>query len=195
MSELKIIIAKNLIELRKRKKYTQADLAGILQYSDKTISKWEKGESLPDVEVLYEICNLYGVTLDFLTHEGGYEEKLEYVMKPSERRNRIVITLIFEFIVLLFFILIFIYNMLYHDKFAWPLLIWTLPACSFALIMPNKKWGSRKFNIPIYTTLTWTGITAIYLHMIYYGQNFWVLYLLGIPIQAIIILCNQLRYK
>ena len=190
-----MIIAKNLIELRKRKKYTQADLGGILQYSDKTISKWEKGESLPDIEVLYEICNLYGVTLDFLTHEGGYEEKLEYVIKPAEKRNRVVITLIYEFIVLLFFILIFVYNMLYHDKFVWPLLIWPFPACSLALIMPNKRWGSKKFNIPIYTTLTWTGISAIYLHMLYYGYNFWVLYLLAIPIQAIIILWSQLRYK
>ena len=70
MSDLKIIIARNLVELRKRNKYTQQDLAEILQYSDKAISKWEKGDSLPDIEVLYQICKLYGVTLDYLTHEG-----------------------------------------------------------------------------------------------------------------------------
>ena len=73
MDNIKNIIAKNLVELRKRKKYTQQDLANILQYSDKAISKWEKGDSLPDIEILYQICNLYGVTLDYLTHEGSYE--------------------------------------------------------------------------------------------------------------------------
>ena len=45
MDDLKQIISKNLIELRKRKKYTQLDVADMLQYSDKEISKWEKGDS------------------------------------------------------------------------------------------------------------------------------------------------------
>ena len=92
MDDLKQIIAKNLVELRKRKKYTQLDLANTLQYSDKAISKWEKGDSLPDIEVLYQICNLYGVTLDFLTHEGSFEEKKEYVLKKDERKNKVIIT-------------------------------------------------------------------------------------------------------
>ena len=52
MSELRKIIGKNLSELRKRKKYTQQELGEILLYSDKTISKWEKGESLPGIEIL-----------------------------------------------------------------------------------------------------------------------------------------------
>ena len=90
MEDLKKVISQNLIELRKRKKYTQADLAEILQYSDKAISKWEKGESLPDIEVLYQICNLYGVTLDYLTHEGNYEEKQDYVKKDTTDRKSVV---------------------------------------------------------------------------------------------------------
>lgn len=45
MEDIKKIIGKNLSLLRKRKKYTQADLADILKYSDKAISKWEKGVS------------------------------------------------------------------------------------------------------------------------------------------------------
>ena len=95
MSDLKAIIARNLVELRKSKKYTQQDLAEILQYSDKAISKWEKGDSLPDIEVLYQICNLYGVTLDFLTHEGSLEEKKEYIIPKYEIRNKAIITLLF----------------------------------------------------------------------------------------------------
>ncbi len=71
MSELRKIIGKNLSELRKRKKYTQQELGEILLYSDKTISKWEKGESLPGIEILCSLCDLYGITLDYLTHEGS----------------------------------------------------------------------------------------------------------------------------
>jgi transcriptional regulator with XRE-family HTH domain len=71
MSDLKQLIAQNLVELRKSRKYTQQDIANMVQYSDKAVSKWEKGESLPDIEVLYQICNIYGVTLDYLTHDGS----------------------------------------------------------------------------------------------------------------------------
>ena len=93
MEDIKVIIGKNLAELRKRKKYTQLDLANILQYSDKSISKWEKGDSLPDIEVLYNICNLYGVTLDYLTHEGNYSEKKEYIIKNRKfTLNKAIIT-------------------------------------------------------------------------------------------------------
>ena len=75
MSDLKKIIATNLVELRKMKKYTQQDVGNILGYSDKAISKWERGESLPDIDVLYQIADMYEVTLDFLTHEGSYKKK------------------------------------------------------------------------------------------------------------------------
>ena len=80
MSDLKQLIAQNLVELRKSRKYTQQDIANMVQYSDKAVSKWEKGESLPDIEVLYQICNIYGVTLDYLTHDGSYDEKKEYTI-------------------------------------------------------------------------------------------------------------------
>ena len=49
---IKNIVAKNLIELRKSRNLTQSELAEMLNYSDKTISKWENGDSLPDISVL-----------------------------------------------------------------------------------------------------------------------------------------------
>jgi transcriptional regulator with XRE-family HTH domain len=52
MRDVRQIIADNLIELRKVNKLTQLELAEKLNYSDKAISKWERGESLPDVEIL-----------------------------------------------------------------------------------------------------------------------------------------------
>ena len=69
MDKLNFIIAKNLSELRKRNRLTQAELAEKLNYSDKAVSKWEKGESLPGVEVLYKLSKLYGVSLDYIV--GG----------------------------------------------------------------------------------------------------------------------------
>ena len=58
MKDVRQIIAENLIELRKVNKLTQLELAEKLNYSDKAISKWERGESLPDVEILCQIADL-----------------------------------------------------------------------------------------------------------------------------------------
>ena len=52
MEDLKVIFAQNLIALRKQMKLTQIELAEKINYSDKAVSKWERGESIPDVSVL-----------------------------------------------------------------------------------------------------------------------------------------------
>ena len=60
MEKLNLIIAKNLSELRRQNKLTQLEVAEKLNYSDKAVSKWEQGESLPGIEVLYKLAKLYG---------------------------------------------------------------------------------------------------------------------------------------
>ena len=69
MQELKYIIAKNISELRKREALTQLELAEKLNYSDKAVSKWERGEAMPDIGVLKEIADLFSVSLDYLVEE------------------------------------------------------------------------------------------------------------------------------
>ena len=64
MNDLKLIVAKNITELRKQHGMTQLQLAEKLNYSDKAVSKWERGESVPDVAVLVEIAELFSVRLD-----------------------------------------------------------------------------------------------------------------------------------
>ena len=65
MEDLKIIIADNLISLRKANKLTQLELAEKLIYSDKAISNWERGESLPDIIILKQLADIYNVNIDF----------------------------------------------------------------------------------------------------------------------------------
>ena len=80
MDDLRKLIGKNLTELRKRKGLTQLKLAEMFNYTDRAVSKWESGETLPDVEVLYNLCEFYGVTLDYLTHEDNEI----YIKKDSQ---------------------------------------------------------------------------------------------------------------
>lgn len=194
MNDLKQIIAQNLVELRKRKKYTQLDLANILQYSDKSISKWEKGDSLPDIEVLYQICNLYGVTLDYLTHEGSYEEKKEYIVKETYHRNKVIIVGLIVSLIWFISILIFSYSLVYLNKAFWPALIWGFPLSFLLLLIFNTVWGKRKWKFFIITFLIWTSIASIFLQFVYMHQNIWPIFLLGIPPQIAIVLWSQMKH-
>ena len=64
-----MIIAKNLANLRKQAKMTQQELAEKLNYTDKAVSKWERGEALPDILVLKQLADMYGVKVDDFLHE------------------------------------------------------------------------------------------------------------------------------
>jgi transcriptional regulator with XRE-family HTH domain len=195
MSDLKMIIARNLVELRKSKKYTQQDLAEILQYSDKAISKWEKGDSLPDIEVLYQICNLYGVTLDFLTHEGSIEDKKEYIIPKYEIRNKAIITFLFIIAIWTLGVAAFVAINIYSNKVMWPIFVWCVPLSATLLIYFNLKWGKRLFNVFIFTIMLWGYIAGVFLQILYSANiNIWPIFLVGIPIEIAIILWAFLKH-
>lgn len=89
--QIKANIALNITELRKKNGMTQSELAKFLNYSDKSVSKWERGDGIPDVVVLQKIAELFGVTLnDLLKGEISVKKSTS---KPSTV-NRIIIPLL-----------------------------------------------------------------------------------------------------
>ncbi|MCQ2772827.1 MAG: helix-turn-helix domain-containing protein [Bacilli bacterium] len=79
------IIAKNILTLRKKNNLTQAGLAEKLCYSDKAISKWERAESLPDAEMLYNIAELFNVEIGYLFEEHSEEDN---VVETEEEKKK-----------------------------------------------------------------------------------------------------------
>ena len=75
LNELKLVTASNIIKLRTGKGMTQAELGAKLNYSDKTISKWERGEAIPDAYVLTQLAELFGVSVDFILSSHDKWEK------------------------------------------------------------------------------------------------------------------------
>ena len=86
MNDIKDIFAKNLSELRQASGMTQLELGERLNYSDKTVSKWERGESIPDAGMLKQIADVFGVSVDYLLEEisiaeGSLSKKAEFLTK------------------------------------------------------------------------------------------------------------------
>ena len=98
MDEIKLIIARNITDLRRKNNMTQAELAEKLNYSDKAVSKWERGESLPDVTVLKCIADTFRVTVDYLLQPEHHEQeermrKKNFLIQCYKRKILIFIAL------------------------------------------------------------------------------------------------------
>ena len=87
--ELNEIISKNLIELRKKNKLTQLELAEKLDFSNKSISKWESGEAIPNIEILMKLAKLYDVNLDYFVNEIHQEDSSKAVELVNDKKENI----------------------------------------------------------------------------------------------------------
>ena len=83
--ELEKIVAANITELRKSKQWTQLELAEKLNYSDKSISKWERGDGIPDLKTLCKMAELFSVSLDFFVTDGASEQLKKYAAPKEEK--------------------------------------------------------------------------------------------------------------
>ena len=83
--KLKHQLGANIVSYRKRIGLTQAGLAEKLNYSDKAVSKWERGESFPDVLTLVQLADLFGITVnDLLLDPNALPERTSKVEKVME---------------------------------------------------------------------------------------------------------------
>ena len=190
---LEQIVAANLTELRKAQKWTQAELAEKINYSDKSVSKWERGDGMPDLKVLVQLAELFGVTLDFFVTENAAQEKKKFQVPKQGLRFRVIVELLAVSIVFLIATVAYVAVATYKGEFHWMYFIWALPISSFLLMTFNARWRFRICAIVFRSIFCWTLLTAVYLQMLQY--NIWMIFLIGVPAQAAILLWAQIKQK
>ncbi len=207
MDEIKRIVAKNISALRQEKKMTQSDLATELNYSDKAVSKWERGESLPDVAVLKKIADLFGVTLDYLVEEEHPVPAPETVPEAADaaaggaadpkKRSHAVITSISVLLVWLVATMVyFLLDMLLsHAAVCSMTFVYAIPVSMIVWLVFNSIWFNRRWNYMIISLLMWSVLLSIFLSLLPLSVNIWRVFLLGIPGQIIIWLWSRMRVK
>ena len=191
MENLKQTIADNLAFLRKKSGLTQLELAQKLNYSDKSISKWEHAETLPDVEILHKLASLYNVSLDYITSDAPKEEKEKLFKKNQNKQNQIIITFLAISFVWILATVIFVYsNFTGADKY-WLIYIWAIPISFIITLYFNKIWGKRKYSFYLMSALLWSLLLSFYLQFLPY--NMFLIFLVGLPVQIAIILWSQIK--
>ena len=188
MEDFKPIIAKNITALRQAKKMTQIELAEQLNYSDKAVSKWERGESIPDIGVCKTIADLFGVSLDYLLEEEHDHHPIAVIeMPPKNRRNQAVVTVLSIFVVL---------DLIMPQNLAiWLNFVYAVPVSMVVWLVFNSIWFNKRKNYLIISLLMWTGLIAFFMTMLALNVMMWKVFFLGIPGQIAIFAWSRLQKK
>ena len=181
MKNLRDIIPNNIVVLRRKKGLTQVDLAKKINYSDKAVSRWEKGEVLPDIETLQQVAKVLGVPLEYMLEEHTAEE----TENKQPRKNEMIFASLVISAVWTVLSILFVYLRITNIMIYWQAFVWGVPITAFCCLYFYRKWKNKVFNLIVLTILNWSLLASIYCQFI--DHNPWLVFIVGIPIEAAIV--------
>ena len=196
---LKARIGSNISAYRKRCGLTQAGLAEKLNYTDKAVSKWERGESIPDVPTLMQLAELFEIEVGELLADpnelpgdpGKLEKAMTQVSEKALRRkaDKSIIQRLCSVLVWSVALLVFVIVSSLDIPKSWITFFYAIPANAIVLLSLRSAWHDFRWNRVLISAIVWGSILSLYMTLlVFFGLNIWKLFLLGIPGQAAIIL-------
>ena len=201
--KLKYQIGANIASYRKSRGMTQAKLAEQLNYTDKAVSKWERGESVPDVMTLVALARQFGVTVDELVRDpnalpeetGRVQQAMGHVVEKTLKRKadkRIILGLSS---VLVWSVALFIYVILASLDISksWLAFFYAVPADAIVMLSLRSAWRDFRWNRILISMILWGTLVSLYVSLqVVFSLNVWRILLLGIPGQIAIFLWFRL---
>lgn len=189
--EINRIIAKQLTYYRKTAGFTQAELAEKINYSDKSVSKWESGNGVPDVYTLVQLAQLYGVTVDAFL---GGETPLQ--MKKRTKSLHALIMLLSSGIVWLVATCLFVaFQMVFPGNQWWMVFVYAVLVNAVVLFVYACIWKYRILSFIALTLLIWVTLACIFLTAYFASKwmgngvvGLWTVFLIGVPLQVLEVL-------
>ena len=184
-TRIRTVLAEKLTAYRKRAGLTQAELAEKLNYSDKSISKWERGDGMPDLLVLCRLADLYNVPLDAFLREGPL------VRSQEERKSHhIIVTLIS--IGLAFFVAAIGFFVCYLAKVqvGWLAFVYAVPVSMIVLVVFSHMWSNLLWQALSVSGLLWSLCGAVFISFVVIAnmKNVAMLFMVAAVFQVLIIL-------
>lgn len=190
MDDLKVITASNIINLRTAKGMTQAELGELLNYSDKSVSKWERAEAVPDAYVLKKMSGIFGVSVDYLLNSHDSWERPESFKKEERNFHSNVITILVIFGIWTLAFLIYIIGWLLEANW-WLLFVYAVPVSLITFLVLNSVWEQGKNNRHIIYALVASIFITVYIT--FRSYNPWQILLLLIPAELIVFLSFRIK--
>ena len=198
--KLKLQIGKNIAAYRKLAGLTQAGLAEKINYSDKAVSKWERGESMPDVTTLVQLAEQFDITVNDLlvdpnelpgnpgTLEKAMTQVSEKALKRKADKNIILglSSLLVWFVALLIYVLLSSFDI--GERWNWVCFFYAIPANCIVLLSLRSAWHDFRWNKILISGIVWGSLLSIYMTASFWNFHLWKIFLLGILGQVAIFL-------
>ena len=199
LEQVKTRIGSNIAFYRKQAGLTQAQLAEKLNYSDKAVSKWERGESIPDVLTMMQIASQFQVTVDALlgdvnalpdnptTLERAMTQVSEKALKRKANKNIILAlsTTLVWFVALFVFVVFSSFDI----PNSWLSFFYAVPVNAIVLLSLRSAWHDFRWNKLLISAIVWGSLVSIHVSIwAFLSFNAWKIFLLGIPGQIAIFL-------
>lgn len=208
MANINQIVGNNLTALRKAKKLTQQEVGFALSYSDKSISKWELGNALPSVDILKELADFYGVSVDYLLTEGNESKAEETVKKnenPATKSNKLTIFAMSITFVWLAMASVYVSTVMQNGlPGLWIIFIWALAASFFvAWIAQRVLWGVNVWS-PILLSLFFASIITAFVLQFWFqdrfidgakSENVAYIYTVLVPLEVVVALIYSMKIR
>jgi len=189
MKNLKETVSKNITRLRQHSNLTQLELAQKLKYSDKSISKWERGEGLPDLEVLVELAKIFDVPITAFLEEDETKIKPKKLIKNSHTMIYLLSAgLVFLVASIIFATLFMIPS---TKMISWISFIYAIPISAIVLLALSVKWKNYQMQALSISIILWGAIISICISIPY--ADIWSLCVIGFVFELLIIFWFILR--
>lgn len=208
--KLKKQIGANIVSYRKRSGLTQAMLAEKLNYSDKAVSKWERGESAPDVQTLVQLAELFSVTVNDLLidpealpeNPGTVERVMGMAVEKTLKRkaNKKIILMLSSLLVWFVALFIFVLLSLFDIPKGWIAFLYAIPTDAIVMLSLRSAWKDFRWNRALISVIMWGSLISIFASILAFvtpliWRKLWMLFLLGIPGQVAILLWFEIYRK
>lgn len=204
--KLKNQLGRNIAAFRKRYGMTQAALAEKINFSDKAVSKWERGESIPDVLTLTELAGLFHITVDDLLKDhnalpenvGRVEKVMGRAVEKTLKRkaDKRIICQLCSILVWFVALLTFVVLSTLDIPNSWLAFIAAAPVNCIVLLSLRSAWQDFRSNKWLITGIMWGCLVTIYMFVwVFEGTHIWKIFLLGVPGQLAIFLWFRMFRK
>ena len=203
---LKHQLGANIASFRKRSGMTQAALAERINFSDKAVSKWERGESIPDILTLMELAKLFDVTVDELLkdpnalpdHVGVVEQVMGKAVEKTLKRkaDKRIIAKLCSVLVWFVALLAFVVCATFGVWESWIAFVFAIPVNCIVVLALRSAWRDYRSNQWLISGIVWGSLLSAFVCIwMFAGTALWMLFLLGIPGQIAVILWFRMFRK
>lgn len=181
--KIRSTLAANIAHYRKECNLTQDELADMIFYSGKSVSKWERGDGVPDIYVLVMLAEIFDVTVNDLISE---KQRKRRHTQPQFKRN--IITLMSLGLVWLVAAVAFFFLRVAAPqlKGAWLAFIVAVPVTFIVATVFTSLWHSKLLRFICISGIVWS--TAMALHVIFRIENMFLIYVVAGILQLLTVL-------